>query len=202
MKTFEMVDWEGHARALNATGGFTMRRIIWGHHPTRSHLKLTGQYPTSMCPLCGETDTRDHFIQCSRINNDIQNKKIRDEMRHTANRKGVPDHLINTLTAVMSGLEPEWERIPFHAREIYKEQETIGWLNMTRGRISSRWGEVRKTNSEGKKDPEKRWRAALIKIILGWTHEKWLLRCQLYKEPEEDLELQEIFAECSEWWES
>ena len=56
---FEMVDWEGHARALDTTGGYTMRRIVWGHHPNRAHLKVTGQYPTIMCLLCGKTETRD-----------------------------------------------------------------------------------------------------------------------------------------------
>ena len=59
-----------------------------------------------------------------------------------------------------------------------------------------------KANSRGKMDTERRWWTTVIKIILGWTHEKWLLRCQLFQEPEEDLELQEIFEECSEWWET
>ena len=57
-------------------------------------------------------------------------------------------------------------------------------------------------NSKGRTDTEKRWRTALIKIILRWTNERWLLRCQLYQELEEDMELQEIFEECSNWWES
>lgn len=123
-------------------------------------------------------------------------------MRHAANKSGIPDHLINTMAAIMSGQEMGQERIPFHAKEVYQEQEEIGWQNMTRGRIPLRWGEVRRANPTGKKDPEKRWRTALIKITLRWTHERWLLRCQLYQEPEEELELQGIFKECSECWET
>ena len=69
-----------------------------------------------MCPLCGEIDTRDHFIQYPEIHKSNQYKRIRDEKRNLANRSGAQDHLINTLAAIMEGQAIEQERIPFHAR--------------------------------------------------------------------------------------
>ena len=198
--TFNEIDWDGHARAVNETGGPSLRRIIWDHHPTRSHLKTTGQYPTNMCPLCGEADTRDHFLQCREINQSRQYRKIRDELRHLANGSGFPDHLINTIATIMEGKTIEIEKMPLHARYIYRKQENIGWRHMIKGRISHRWGEVRTVDSNGRKDTERRWRTKAIKLILRWTHEKWVLRCTLYQDPEKDLELQELYEACSEWW--
>ena len=68
MEEFDRMDWKGHERAMKATGGPLMRRVVWGNHPTRAHLKITGQYPTSICPLCGGQDARDHFMCCTLIN--------------------------------------------------------------------------------------------------------------------------------------
>ena len=60
--TFERIDWKGHARTLKNMGGPSLKRILWGQHPTCTHLKISGQYPDSRCPLFLERDNRDHFL--------------------------------------------------------------------------------------------------------------------------------------------
>lgn len=40
---FERIDWEGHARTMDAAGGPALRIIVWGQHPTCSHLRIIGQ---------------------------------------------------------------------------------------------------------------------------------------------------------------
>ena len=40
--TFSEIDWPSHARALGTEQSPELTRIVWGHHPTRLHLKQTG----------------------------------------------------------------------------------------------------------------------------------------------------------------
>ena len=199
---FDRIDWEGHERAMKATGGPSMRRLVWGHHPTRTHLKVTGQYPTSICPLCGEQDARDHYMRCITINLSRQYKQLRDEKRHLASKYGFPDLMVNTVAKLMEGETIREEQIPSHAREVYRDQETIGWRNMTVGRISLRWSELKTTDYRGRLETDRRWRTRAIKTILGWTHDKWLLRCQLFQDPGMDHEHQALYKECKRWWET
>ena len=73
---------------------------------------------------------------------------------------------------------------------------------MTKGRISLRWGEVMEADSKGKTGTKRRWQTKVIEIILRWMHDKWMIRCKLYQKPEKDLELQELYNECLEWWDA
>lgn len=132
-----------------------MRRIIWGHHPTRSHLKITGQYHTSMCPLCGETDMRDHVFCCQTINSSRLYKEIRDERRHFARYNGLPYYMINTVTTVLKGRNIESNKTPTNMKNIYTEQAEIGWRNLALGRITTAWSEARITDGRGMRDTGK-----------------------------------------------
>ena len=76
IKDFESVDWEGHARALGTERSPALMRVVWGHHPTKTHLKLTGQHPSDMCPLCGKIDRSEHFFQCKNLNQDKKYKTL------------------------------------------------------------------------------------------------------------------------------
>ena len=78
----------------------------------------------------------------------------------------------------------------------------MGWKKMALGRITQKWSEVRKMGSRGKMETGRRWRTKVIKIILNWLHEKWIIRCQMYQKPEEDLEHKAIYEECIQWWET
>ena len=99
-----------------------MTRVVWGPHQIRSHLKQTGTYPSDICPLCGEKDRSEHFLGCKTVNKSKGYQVARNEMRHRATARGVPDHLINTMARVMTGQGANMEKIPTHARRVYKNQ--------------------------------------------------------------------------------
>ena len=121
-RTFSEIDWPSHARALGTERSPALTRIVWVHHPTRSHLKQTGKYPSDICPLCGEKDRSEYFLSCKTVNGNKRYQVVRDEMRHRANARGAPDHLINTMARVMTGKGANMEKIPTHARRVYKNQ--------------------------------------------------------------------------------
>ena len=200
MSLFERIDWEGHARAMKSTGGPALKRVVWGQHPTYSHLKIVGKSTRNNCPLCDEVDTRDHFLVCQVINGSARHKKLRDEKRHLAHKNGFPDHMIKMIVEVMEGRGIDDVNIPRDARKIYEEQTRIGWRNMSLGRITRKWSEIRKTDSSGRMRTGKRWRAQAITVILGWLYEKWNIRCRMCQEPGEDFEHKAILEECMLWW--
>ena len=39
-------------------------------------------------------------------------------------------------------------------------------------------------------------------MIMRWTHDKWLLRCQMFQDPGMDHEHQALYEECKKWWET
>ena len=71
---------------------------------------------------------------------------------------------------------------------------------MTLGRITQRWSEIRRMDAKKKAGPGKKWRTKVIKIILGWLHDKWIMRCDIYQDPERDLEQEALYEECVQWW--
>lgn len=198
--TFDSIDWEGHARAIGMERSPALKRIVWGHHPTKAHLKLTGQYPTSSCPLCGEDDTSEHFIVCVKLNASPAYKTLRDKMRHQANAKGAPDHLINLISGAMIGDLSSTEHPPRFAKKIYKAQHEVGWRHFIRGRLVKKWSQVKTTDQYGRKPPDTRWRVAMMRTILQWLLQKWEIRCTLIAEPEADMEKRTLLEQCQEWW--
>ena len=97
-------------------------------------------------------------MKCPTINSNARYKKVRDKQRHLANRNGLPDHMVNAIANLMEGKEIDWGSVPRHARRVYKEQDEIGWRNMTLGRITQRWSKVRQIDAKKKAGPGKKWR--------------------------------------------
>ena len=199
---FDSVDWEGHARAIGAERSPALMRIVWGHHPTRAHLKITGQHPSEICPLCGHHDQSDHFIHCTPLNASRGYKSIRDAMRHQANSRGSPDHFTNLIAELMTGDHSSATDPPRFATSIYLEQGEIGWGNFLRGRITKKWCQIKTTDSSGRLQTDSRWRSQMIRIILQWTLRKWELRCRLCAGPDAVAERDQLYAQCLKWWDN
>ena len=102
-----------------------MQRLIWGQHLRRVHFKLTGQYPTNACPLCGQVDVQDHFLRYPTLNRSRKYVELRNQMIHQANSRGITYHMINTVAKMIVGKEVTSDKIPKHAQGIYSEQEDI-----------------------------------------------------------------------------
>ena len=199
---FESVDWEGHARAIGTERSPALTRIVWGHHPTRAHLKLTGQHPSGLCPLCGRNDQSEHFFHCVPLNKSREYKAIRDTMRHQANSRGAPDHFTNLIAEIITGNYSAANNPPEFADHIYREQERIGWCNFKRGRLTKQWSQIKTTDSSGRLQPDSKWRSLIIRTILQWTLRKWELRCKLCAGPEAVAERNQLYSQCQKWWEN
>ena len=75
----------------------------------------------------------------------------------------------------MTGGELSPRRAPENARGWHESQKQIGWTNFVRGQIHKE-----SAGSQEAEDPEDYipghlWRRKLVRTLLTWVHEKWLL---------------------------
>ena len=102
----------------------------------------------------------------------------------------------------MTGDHSSANNPPRFATCIYREQGKIGWNNFLRGRITKKWSQIKTTDSNGRLQPDSRWRSQMIRIILQWTLRKWELRCRLCAGPDAMAERDQLYAQCMNWWEN
>ena len=161
---------------------------------------MQGRYQSGTCVLCGEKDVRDHFLECTKINNCTGNSQLKDRMRHRARAQGAPDHLVNVITQVMAGKQEGEGKIPRHARPVHEIQKEIGWDHFRRGRIAKSWSKVKTTDSDGRLRPDERWRTGITRVILQWLLQKWILRCEMIRTPEAEHDHGALLEICQRWW--
>ena len=82
-----------------------------------------GQHPSDRCPLCRDTDKRDHFLKCKQLNEDREYTTLRGDMQHKGKSDGILDHMINTTAGIMSGREVNYASIPQNAAAAYEEKK-------------------------------------------------------------------------------
>ena len=97
--------------------------------------------------MCGEKYSSEHFLSCNTVNESKGYQVVRDEMRHRENARCAPDHMINTMARIMIGQGVNIEKIPTHARRVWKNQELIGWRHFIRGRLVKEWSRVKTTDN-------------------------------------------------------
>ena len=52
----------------------------------------------------------------------------------------------------------------------------------------------------GRLRPDERGRTGITRVIIQWLLRKWLLRCEMVKNPEERYQRVELLNKCQEWW--
>ena len=197
---FASIDWESHERALRREGGQSLRKLLWKHHPTRQRLYAQKRYPSPICPLCEEVDDDEHFLRCVRVNESPECQALETKLRHRAHGKGMPDHLIDTITETMKGVEKSPRRQRRERRKPYTAQGIIGWEHFRKGRLAMDWG----TGGEEKNSDRTpaAFQTELASLVLRWLREKWLVRCVLVHKTEENAEKVRMITECKKLWET
>ena len=158
------------------------------------------RHPSSTCPLCNELDDDEHFLHCERVNKLPEYQALENKMRHRAHGRGMPDHLINTITGTMKGVVKSPKRQRREQRKPYTAQGIIGWEHFRKGRLAKDWG-----TGEEAKDLDQTpaaFRTELASLVLRWLKEKWLIRCTLAAKTEENAEKVRIIEECEKLWET
>ena len=199
LETFDKIDWNSHARTVARLESPALKKILWGQNPSRLRLHKMKMHPSPLCPLCDEPDSPLHFIQCAHLNSHTMFSARVCEMQTKAKKAGLPDHLINTITDSLSGINKSPLRQPTNRRRPYLDQSEIGWENFTKGRVARSWLTGKPPSTQATSADV--WMTRLSKIILEALLMKWEVRCKIISESHCTKEREKILAEATTLWE-
>ena len=186
--TYRSVDWHIHKTALQKLTRADQKiitRYIHRWMPTGAYVARMSAEHDARCPLCmGQNEQNNHFLQCRHASIiERRDKMLRDLKNHAAKasitRLGWYHEAILLWTR---NANPNILPITHPHRQIYVEQEKIGWHNITRGRIpKSMTAEIRRHfEHRAYLNPEQqanKWLAKHIYIIWEWVTDTWRFRC-------------------------
>ena len=171
-----------------------VQKMIWGEHPCSEKLCRDGKIEDNVCPLCGKTDTKAHFLQCAEVKKEKKWKRILGNARARMRDRGTNPFVALWFEEGLKGREPKQEEIkPLRlnqcVREAFGNQHTIGWENMMSGRMAKGlenlqvlW-EDKACRFKGKrrKDPKETIAQTMACGLTG-MYAVWKLRCRMVEE--------------------
>ena len=194
--TFDTIDWRAMravSQSLNGTRetNFIKLAINWQNDNHQNELLYDKD---GRCPACGlAMEDHLHFLACSdpvlyRLNTQAVNKVVRTMVRlKTAGvLTGIFKRVIGAMRAGMSPAPflPKDDKLGRLIGQAWKEQQTIGWDNMVKGRLSSKWALVQEAYYRSNPDTKTKktfsgigWATGMIKALMSMLLEMWANRC-------------------------
>jgi len=181
---FILVDWEAIEDAFK---DFAPMFQLWatkhisGHCGVGRHMKLRGEWETDQCPCCEEVERTNHIVICP----DPIQEKVWDEAVD-----GLAEWFVSTkidpdiVSCICDTLRVQEVKVKFATfapntiAELAGEQDEIGWLSFTEGRILARWKEAQEVyyTSIGSNRSPRRWAHGLVQQLLSMVHKMWIAR--------------------------
>jgi hypothetical protein len=186
---------------------------------------------TDKCPFgCGQSEIPQHYLRCQQNPNNEENrtqlKSIQKWMENVHTHPVIRVVLNQQMKAWLDGIDNETiitdlneEEHAEEVQEAIKEQNTIGWDQFFKGRITEKWSEIQqkvysKINAERKKQNKpplskafsgQWWAAKVIKQVVYYSLNAWQIRNNhLHKEKEQEeyyKERNNLQQQVSEWYE-
>jgi hypothetical protein len=201
---FSDVDWDA---LESATDHFPPLYRLWmskhvsGFFPIGKMMKNWEFWDHQRCPCCSHVkEDKVHLLTCPEPSCVA---KWADSVQGLAEWLRDMDTLPAIRRCVVAALSARTVTQSFHAVGdesvvlVAADQDRIGWINFTEGKISRRWRQLqgahyRATNSL--RTPEQ-WAAGLITSLLSMVHSQWTHRCNiLHARDAQGLRLQEAQA--------
>ncbi len=186
--TFNLVDWKNHKTAMRKLPKTDRRIIIRFIHrwmPTGAYVKRQANDHDARCPLClGRNEGTNHFLQCRHATIIEKRDEMLKKLKKLTDDAGFPrlKWLTEAILLWTRNSNPPTLPLTHPHRQIHAEQQSIGWHNLTRGRMPKKLQIelTRHFNSLAHDDPVKqadRWITNYISITWKWIIESWRFRC-------------------------
>jgi hypothetical protein len=143
--TEQTIDWQAYTQTI---GRFHHRRIqitklCHDLLPTARWANRYESLTTEHCLHCGESEDRDHILQCSFANRQTWRTSLLSKLRkihdNDASDHYLLDILISGLDCWFKGSFLDPARFPHRYRRLIMEQTSIGWRQLFNGHISLQW---------------------------------------------------------------
>ena len=143
-RTYDLIDWEAHERALATIGKrerTLIKKMLWGELPTGKRLARNGHRSGRECALCGEEDSGNHYLSCPWLVESREQRRVLGVMKGRLAKLRVNPYMGKWIEESLSGKTPVLEeekdlsiRRVVHAA--FDDQNSIGWDHLTKGRVS------------------------------------------------------------------
>ena len=143
-RTYNLVDWDGHERALGMIGKrerTLVKKMLWGELPTGKCLVRNGHRSGKECALCGEDDSENHYLRCSQLRESREQRRVLGVMKGRMAKLRVNPYMGKWIEESLCGRTPVLEgekdlSIRRVVQAAYADQNTIGWDHLTKGRVA------------------------------------------------------------------
>jgi len=185
-RLFDNIAWTAHSNELKQSGkgmGVTLIKYVHGWLSTQRRSYREGRARSSLCPLCGKEDARDHIFNCThdqlRTIRQGEWNTLRTDIRNITDA-GCREVFILGLGTVL-GLEcptnadrQDW---PSELTAAYEAQVDIGWDQVLYGRVSTNWENLAQSSA---RDPnichQYRWTRKVIRKCWQFGLNLWKAR--------------------------
>lgn len=195
--TFAKVAWEAHEKEFIACPRnkvVTLTKLIHGWQSSQKKSFREGRTLTDTCPLCGTTDTREHFFSCknqqlTQIRNSLW-AKLCAEVSHTT-VSGCKEIFLVGIGTVMGRDPPmssDMDSWPRELREAFDSQTEIGWNHVFYGRLSTQWEKIA-TRSDNFSNQGRLfvWTRQIIRKFWSFGIDLWQARNMILHGPDQSI---------------
>ena len=186
---FHQIAWIEHQKELQQfppMQKITLMKYIHGWLATKRRRFREGLDLDARCPLCGEEETKYHFLTCT--NERLSQIREKQWQQYTSEiNKITPDGckqvFLVGLNTVNGQATPTRETIhdwPSELQDAFSSQENIGWEQVLVGRVAKCWGQVVKDMSYNPTDAtQSQWIRQVIRRSWRYGLDVWKARNEL-----------------------
>jgi hypothetical protein len=186
----ESVNWESFSKAFRSNQklrAFTFKLCFW-LLPTGATLHRRSTRFDPRCPACGHhAETDDHMFQCKATSRRRWQSSLLSSIRKRAEASHTDPRLVHLLLAGLRSYfddSPmpivEFVSYPTAHKTLLKNQTSLGWGHLLRGRWSLLWKDIQQDymyrHHTDKKFDSDVWHRKLLNPLLSECHALWTLR--------------------------
>jgi len=187
-KIFFDIAWSAHQRELSKYPRLkrsTLIKYIHGWLATNRRRSREGVLQDSLCPLCGNEETKYHMFECTNPRyqgiRQMCFKRVLQEIADVT-ASGCCQVFQVGLSTVLGNPHPSeqtQEEWPSHVRRVYQAQSDIGWNQVLCGRISKQWTHISNKVDIVQRQGVDVWTGKVIRICWRFGLEIWKIRNEL-----------------------
>jgi hypothetical protein len=186
--TVDEVDWQVHGGALRGLPAHikkTTTQFIHEWIPTNAHPGRAQQTEARNCPYCLEAEeTQTHYLQCNHTLTD----KLWIEYKAKLKATLVQGKTSQILQALLLQAVSDWRTtkqpeatttLPESAIPLSQAQSAIGWDQIQKGRLSTKWVDMQNEYLRQRRQAPKgeQWATRVVKAIWISHYQIWKSRC-------------------------
>ena len=183
---FHTIAWTAHHREMNKfpkPTRATLIKYIHGWLATKKRGYITGNFTDPNCPLCGNTETALHSLQCPHE----QLAQLRQARWAECKKALCKQTPVGVQQVFLEGLRQAFTvdtlldvrnmGWPSNIQAAYEAQQKIGWMQVFYGRIALKWETIITDQVSNEQEVyQYRWTGKMVRLFWDYGLDLWRIR--------------------------